>query len=172
MKPRKRRGPKGGSTGGDTVVDMVAIATRNASQSTDIARAASQVVAQRMALAMAAAFDPWRADHGEFARMVPEKMQAFSAASQVALRQSDLAGRQMRRIRSNETAIANRAVADMIGCAGPACLAETQFRFASAWFERATATCIAMGMLALSGQAATMAPIYNTVVANANRMAR
>jgi hypothetical protein len=159
MKPRKRRGPKGGSTGGDTVVDMVAIATRNASQSTDIARAASQVVAQRMALAMAAAFDP-------------EKMQAFSAASQVALRQSDLAGRQMRRIRSNETAIANRAVADMIGCAGPACLAETQFRFASAWFERATATCIAMGMLALSGQAATMAPIYNTVVANANRMAR
>jgi hypothetical protein len=66
--------------GTGTIGDMFAIATRNASTGGDLAITASQIVAKRVALGIAAAMDPLRADHAEFERMVPEKVEAFSVA--------------------------------------------------------------------------------------------
>ena len=158
--------------GASTTVDMLTLANQNTCCGNDIAKAATEVIAKRVALGMAAALDPLRADHVEFARMVPEKMTAFSAASAVMLKQSDLASRRMMRLHSDEVTIAARATVEMIGCWDPVSLAATQVRFARAWLDRAASGFITMGMLALTGQAATMAPIRETVFANADRLGR
>ncbi len=60
----------------------------------------------------------------------------------------------------------------MTGCSSPAAVAEVQGRFARAWFDRAASNFIAIGMLALGAQDAVMAPIRQTVVANAERLSR
>lgn len=160
------------STGENTMVDILAVATRNTGQSNNITKAASHVIAKRMALGMAAAFDPLSADHDEFARMVPEKMKAFSAASTAMLKQSGLASRRMMHFQSDELTIAAHAAVEMISCGNPVSLAEIQVRFARAWFDRTASSFITMGMLALTGQAATMAPIRETVFANVDRLGR
>jgi hypothetical protein len=58
----------------------------------------------------------------------------------------------------------------LVGCSNPGDLAEAQCSFAAAWFERATASFLALGMLALDAHDAAMAPIRQTVVANAERL--
>jgi O-methyltransferase involved in polyketide biosynthesis len=158
------------SPSADTIEGVLNAAAQNAKGGGDIARATRKVVARRMALGMAAAIDPLRADHAEFARMVPEKVEAFSSAGMAMLRQSDRAGRHMMRYASDEVMTSARATIEMIGCSGPAALAESQGRFARAWVDRATSGFIALGMLAVTAQAAAMTQIRKTVVANAERL--
>jgi hypothetical protein len=64
-----------------TSFDNVVDATRqNANSGSELASAAGQIIAKRVALGVAAIIDPMRADHAELGRMVPEKIEAFSAA--------------------------------------------------------------------------------------------
>jgi O-methyltransferase involved in polyketide biosynthesis len=156
----------------DTMGGVLTAATQNAMHAGDIARATSQVIAKRVALGMAAAFDPLQADHVEFAQIIPEKVEAFSTAGMVMLKQSGQASRQMIRLASDEVMTTARATIEMVGCSSPFTLAEAQSRFARAWFSRAASSFIALGALALASQAATMAPIRQTVVANAERLGR
>lgn len=158
--------------GAGTIGDVFAVATRNASRGGNLAIAASQVLAKRVALGMAAALDPLRADHVEFARIIPEKVEAFSAAGMIMLQQSNQANGQMTRLASDEVVTTARATMAMAGCASPAALAAAQGRFALAWFDRAASNFIAMGMLALSAQDAAMTPIRQMVAANAERLGR
>ena len=157
--------PGAGKIGG-----VFALATRSASRGGDLAIAAGQVMAIRMALGMAAAFDPLRADHVEFSRMVPEKVAAFSAAGMIMLKRSDRATRQMTRFASDEVMTTARATIAMAGCSSPAALAEAQGRFALAWFDRAASNVIAMAMLALRAQDAAVTPIRQEATANAERL--
>jgi O-methyltransferase involved in polyketide biosynthesis len=147
-------------------------ATRNASSSNDLAVASGQIIAKRVALGMAAAFDPMQADHVEFGRMVPEKMEAFSAAGMIMLQQSSQAGEHITRFASDALMTATQATFAMAGCASPAAMAETQGRFALAWFERAASNFFALGILALGAQEAVMVPFQQTVAANAERLVR
>jgi hypothetical protein len=102
--------------------------------------------------------------------MVPEKVQAFSAAGMVMLNQSGEASRQMMRLASEEVMTTACATIEMTGCSSPAAWAEAQSRFVRAWFSRATSSLNMMGMLVLTAQAAAMAPIRQTVDANAKRL--
>jgi O-methyltransferase involved in polyketide biosynthesis len=156
----------------DTMGAVLTAATQNAVHGVDVARATGQVIAKRVALGMAAAFDPLQADHVEFKRIIPEKVEAFSTAGMAMLTQSRQAGQQMIRLASDEVMTTARATIDMTGCSSPATLVEAQSRFARAWFSRAASSFIALGGLALASQAATMAPIRRTVVANAERLGR
>jgi hypothetical protein len=151
---------------------VLTVAARNARHGGDIARATGQVIAKRVALGVAAAFNPKQADHAEFARMIPEKVEAFSSAGVAVLEQTSEASRQMIRLASDEVMTAARATIELIGCSGPAALAEAQGRFARAWFRRQAANVMALSALALATQAASMAPIRSTVVANAERLGR
>ncbi len=150
------------------------ITTNEAPQSVgahgDLAIAAGQIIARRVSLGMAAAFDPLGADHVEFARIVPEKVEAFSAAGMIMIKQSNQARRQITRFASDEVMTTARATISMAGCTSPMALAAEQGRFALAWFDRAVSSYIAIGMLALSTPAAAMAPIRETVAANAERL--
>ena len=121
---------------------------------------------------MTATFDPLRADHVEFAQIVPEKVEAFSAAGMAILKQSGQAIGQMTRLASDEVMMTAHATMEMTVCSSPASLVEAQGRFTSAWFERAASNFITMGRLAVTTQAAVMAPIQQTVFANAERLGR
>jgi hypothetical protein len=155
----------------NTMENVLSVATQNAMRSADIVTATGQVIAKRVALGMAAAFDPMHADHAEFARMVPEKVKAFSTSGMVMLQQTREATRQMMQLASDEAATA-RAAIEMADYSSPAALAAAQGRLARAYFGRAATSLFKMGMLALSVQAAAMAPIHATVVGNAERLGR
>jgi len=159
-------------TSADALSDILAVAAQNARHGGDIAFAATQIIAKRVELGVTASLDPLRADHVEFAQMVPEKVEAFSAAGMAIVKQSGQAIQQMTRFASDEVMMTARATMEMTVCSGPASLVEAQARFAYAWFDRVALNFITMGSLALSTQAAAMAPIQQTVFANAERLGR
>jgi O-methyltransferase involved in polyketide biosynthesis len=160
----KREKSKGGA--------VSAMAIQNMTSGDDIARASRHVIGKRVALGVQAALRPHRADHAEFARIIPEKVEAFSAAGKAVMQKSDEASRQILEDVSLEMMTAVSAVAAMSRCANPADLAMAQGRFAYGWMSRATSRFIEMGLLAMSAQAAALAPIRQTVVENSERLAR
>jgi hypothetical protein len=147
-------------------------ATQNVRCSGDIANAATQVIAKRVVLGMAASMNPLEADCAEFSRMVPEKVEAFSTAGMVILEQTGQSNRQMMHSASEEIATATLAAIEMTGCSSPAAVMEAQSRYVHAWFARATSIWSAMGLQAFEAQAAAMEPVRQTVVANAERLGR
>jgi hypothetical protein len=155
----------------DTMENVLSVATQNAMRSADIVTATAQVIARRMALGVAAAFDPVNADHVEFARIVPEKVKAFSNSSMVMLQQTRQATRQLMRFASDEAATASAAI-EIPDYSNPAALVAAQGELARACFSWTASSLIKMGMLALTIQAATMRPIHETVVRNAERLGR
>jgi hypothetical protein len=156
--------------GVDTINHVIAAATENAGRGNQLAMAASQIVAKRVALGMAAAADPMRADHAEFNRMVPEKLEAFAAAGMILLERSSEVGFEMTRLASDEVMTTANATLDMATCSDPFALAEVQNKFAMAWFDRATTNIVAMSMLALRAHDAAMEPIRDAVAANTDRL--
>ncbi|WP_419757536.1 class I SAM-dependent methyltransferase [Acidisoma sp.] len=149
---------------------VLAAATLNASRSGDLALAASQVVAKRVALGVAGALNPAEADHAEFARMVPEKIDAFSAVGAVLRQQTDHVARAFTRLASDEMQAAAQATISLAGCTTPGALAAAQRAWMVGWFERAAANVAAMGMLTVQAQEAAMAPLHSQVAANVDRL--
>jgi O-methyltransferase involved in polyketide biosynthesis len=149
---------------------VFAAATLSASRSGDLALAASQVVAKRMALGIAGALNPADADHAEFARMVPEKIDAFSAVGVVMRQQTDHVAREFTRLASDEMQLAAQATMSLAGCTTPGALAAAQHALMVGWFERAAANVVAMGMLTLQAQEAAMAPLHTQVAVNVDRL--
>lgn len=154
-----------------TISDMVALATQTAGNGGNLAVAAGQVIAKRVALGVAAAVNPMTADHAEFARMVPEKVEAFSAAGMVLVAQSEQLRSQITRFATHEVITAARATFEMATSLNPATLMEAQGRFAQAWFGRAHSNFMALGMMALRAQAAALSPLQTAVAANTERLA-
>jgi hypothetical protein len=159
-----------GTPGADTIGGVFAGATRNASSSSELAVASGQVIARRVALGVAAVMNPLRADHAEFERMVPEKLEAFSAVNMIMLRQAGQASRQITDLATEAVMSAIRAPMAMARCASPVALVEAQVSFALGWLDRIAANCIAMGMLAVGAQQAAMVPLQQTVAANTKRL--
>jgi len=150
---------------------VMSAAKRNAGTSNDLALAAGQIIAKRVALGVAAALDPLGADHAEFGRMVPEKVEAFSAAGRIMLEQTNQASWELTRLASDEVMTAAQATLSMVTCINPMAMAEAQGKFALAWFDRAASNFFAMGLLALGVQRAAMVPIQQTIAENAERLA-
>ncbi len=165
-RPSQVAGAATGAIGG-----VSAMAIHNMTCGDDIARASRHVITKRVALGIEAAWLPHRADHVEFARIVPEKVEAFSAAGKAMMEKSGEANREILQHVSAEVATAARAVAAMSRCSNPAALALAQGRFASAWMGRATSRALALGLFAMTAQAAALAPIRQTVVENSERLA-
>ncbi len=155
-----------------SIAGFFAAVTRNADRGGDVAVAAHKVIGKRVELGMAAAFNPLGADRAEFAQIIPEKVEAFTSASAIMLKHSSHASRMLTRLASEEMTTAFRAMTALVTCSGPAALAEAQGNIARAWFERAASSFLGLGMLALDAQDAALAPIRQTVVANAERLGR
>jgi hypothetical protein len=153
----------------DNVVDA---ARQNAKSGSDLASAAGQIIAKRVALGVAAIIDPMRADHAEFGRMVPEKIEAFSAAGIILMQQAGQACEHFTRFASDAVGRATRAKLAIAGSANPVEIAEKQGHFAAGWFGMAASNFMTMGLLALNAQKAVMLPIQQTIAANAERLGR
>jgi O-methyltransferase involved in polyketide biosynthesis len=149
---------------------MVAEATRSIGRNNDLANTAGKIVKKRVALGMKTALNPQRADHDEFARMVPEKVEAFSAAGVIMLQQSNHANQQIMRMASDEVSATGRAVIGLAGCRSPEALFEAQAKFARAALNRAASNFITISMLALNSHDAILAPIRQTVAVNTERL--
>jgi hypothetical protein len=149
---------------------VMTAASAAAERSNELALAAGQIVSKRVALGVAAALDPLAADHAEFGRMVPEKLGAFSAAGMAMLQQSGAANLRIAKMASDAAASTAHAVIDMAACRTPGALLSAQGRFAAAWLDQMASSAAAMGLLALGVQDAAMAPILETVTANAARL--
>jgi len=156
--------------GGGTIRGMLELATQTAGSSNDLAIAAGQVIAKRVALGVAAAVNPMAADHAEFARMVPEKMEAFSAAGMAMIEHSGEVGHRISHFASNEMMTTARATFEMAKCYDPLSMLEAQGRFVREWWERTAANAMTLGMMVLSAQAATLTPLQRTVAANTERL--
>lgn len=154
----------------DTIGDMLSLATRTAGSNSDLAIASGQVIAKRVALGVAAAVNPMAADHAEFARMIPEKVEAFSAAGMAMIEQSEAVRNHFTRIASHEAMTTARATIGMATCFDPMAIIAAQGAFARAWFDRATHNFMALGMMALGAQAAAMHPLHAAVAANTERL--
>jgi hypothetical protein len=152
------------------ISEMLALATRTAGSGNDLAVGAGQIIFKRVALGLAAAANPLAADHAEFARMLPEKVEAFAAVGMAIFEQSEQVRSQMTRIASDEVMTTARATIEMASTSTPIDMLEAQGRFAHAWWDRATSNFIALGMMALSAQAAALGPLQLAVAANVERL--
>ena len=150
--------------------DILEVATRNANSGNEVAAAAAQIIAKRAALGLAAVFDPMGADHAEFGRMVPEKVEAFSAAGMIMMRQVAQAGEQIVQFASDAVMAAVQATFAIAGSTSPAAMAETHGHYARSWFEQAASNFMAIGVLALGAHEAALVPIQETLTANAARL--
>ncbi len=155
-----------------TLNGVLDAATRSAGSGSDLAVAAGQIIARRVALGLTAAFDPLGADHTELGRMMPEKVEAFSAAGMIMLEQTNQAGWEMTRLASDEVMTGALATFAMATCATPMAMAEAQGQYALNWLNRAASNFFALGMLAFGAHEAAMAPIRTTVAANTARLAK
>jgi hypothetical protein len=168
--PEQQRELGGDISGRGTIDGIFAAAERKCGQDCDLITAAGNVIATRVALGMVGALDPLHADHDELARIVPEKVEAFSNASMIMLDRSAHTLRQLSSLAHDEAMTTARATIAMATCASPAAIAEVQTSFALAWFVRASSNFAAMGMLGLNALDAAMAPIRNSVQANVERL--
>lgn len=168
--PEQQRASGDDSSGAETLGGMFAAAGRKRGRDCDFIIDAGNVIAKRVALGMAGALDPLRADYDELVSIVPEKVEAFANASMIMLDQSADTTRQLSRMAYEEAMTVARATIAMATCAGPAALFEVQTSFALAWFARASSNFAAMGMLRLNAQDAAMAPLRHSVQANVERL--
>ena len=167
MKVRKRAGRNVRK-----ITKSLADAASTSLKGGELAVASGRVIAERAALGIAALLDPSTADHTEFARMVPEKMKAFSAASAALQRRSGEFVAEMARFAAAETALALSAAGEFALCRSPADLLALQNRLALAWFGRAVSQTLALGALAVSAGGAALAPVHRAATGNAKRLQR
>jgi len=120
--------------------DAMSVARANAGE---LAIAAGQVFAMRMALGAQAMSDPLSADHGEFAKIIPEKTSAFAHAGMTWLRWSGEVAEQMASFAACEAATVAEAVAAMSSCRTPVDVIAMQSSFTTAWLARALSQSIA-----------------------------
>lgn len=143
-----------------------------ARRATQLAADSGNVIAARMGLAATAMADPARADGAEFQRMLSEKVDAFSAASQIMAQRSATLGFELARLGAAEAAAAQRGLADVALAGSPAAALAAQARLVGAFWGRAWANAALLTQLGLRAQSAALAPVQRTVRANARRLRR
>ena len=151
---------------------FASISGKNAAQTRELSVAAAEVVFRRVTLGWFAMLNPVLADHDEFARMVPEKTQAFSDSGSVLFTGSMRIGQRVSRYLADETTHAADTVMAIWTSRSPAALMAAQADGAISWFGRMTAQSEAMCLRSLEVQGAAMAPIHRTATENAARLRR
>ena len=142
---------------------------RTAQRTAELAVASGQVIAARLALA-ATPRGATAAGHAEFARMVPEKTQAFAAAGAGAAQQLTALAFTASRAALREGEAASAAALRLARASGPADFAAVQQRYLLDWFGRSVAHAEALSNAAARLQSAMVAPLHRTATANAKRL--
>jgi hypothetical protein len=131
--------------------------------------AAHTVVSERHALGMRAHTDPLVA-HSEFARLVPEKVRAFSEAGVAITRYAAELTGQVTRMAAGEVAAATAAATRLASCRTPVEAMAVNGRLAMDWWGRGLSRWMSMAALATRSQAAILAPVHLAATRNARRL--
>ena len=150
--------------------DFLSTAGRSSGQTTELTLAAAEVVFRRMTLGGFALVNPAAADHAEFARMVPEKTQAFSDASSILISRSAQISQEMGQFIADEMTLAAEAVTAALAARGPTSMIAVQMDAGASWAARLARLPQAMCILALEAQTAAMAPIHRAATDNVERL--
>jgi hypothetical protein len=132
--------------------------------------ASGTVIALRAAMGVRGLADPANADHGELARLLPEKSEAISAASMILLQQAGEAAHRAMLFALDELSAAADATKKIAACGDPSALAALQGNLALATFGRVMAQSIALATLAMGAQQAAILPFHRAATANAKRL--
>jgi hypothetical protein len=138
----------------------------------ELTMAAGQVFAMRMALGAHAMSDQLSADHGEFAKIIPERTSAFAQAGMTWLRWSGEVAEQMATFAACEAATVAEVVAAMSSYRTPVDVIAMQSSFTTAWLARALSQSIALGASTLRSHSAALMPMHRTALANARQLTR
>ncbi len=158
------------SRDGRRVRRSLTAAGKTSLKSAALAMAASQVIARRSALGMAALSDPVRADNLELSRILPEKIGALSRAAFGVAQPSREIARQIARYSGTETVMLAGAMGALARCRTPAAVAAIQTQYATAWFFRSLSHAIAVNEIGMRSWSALVAPLHRTVLSNAERL--
>ncbi len=142
----------------------------NATQAGEMTAATARVLTKRLTLGAEAIADPARADHAEFARLVPEKAQAFSQSGLGLMLASQEIGRQLTGFLADETKNLAETTLAIARCRTTAEALDIQMHFATNWAARVFSQSVTLGLLTLRSQAAVLRPIHHTVTGNARRL--
>jgi hypothetical protein len=147
-------------------------AGRSAIATAELSAAAGQVIARRVALGVSAMADPIGADHAEFGRMVPEKVDALTSAS-TAMAKVSLAmlGENARRS-ADDAMRASQAMMDFALCRSPAAFMAVQNRWATSWLTQSYVQSMALWATGLRFHEAATAPYHRAATRNARRLSR
>jgi hypothetical protein len=135
----------------------------------ELAHAAGTVIAERNALGLRALASPIEAT-AELSRLVPEKLQAFSAAGAAIGGHTADMGQRMARMVSDEIAIATKTAAQFWLCRTPVDYFTLQNRLALDWFGRAFSHSMSVGTAITRSQAAALSPVHLAAMNNARRL--
>jgi hypothetical protein len=89
--------------------DLLTIGEQNAISTHELVVASGEVIAKRLDMGLSGMIDPANADHGELARLVPEKSAAISASATALLERSGQIVERMARFTTDEILLASRA---------------------------------------------------------------
>jgi hypothetical protein len=152
----------------ETALDLA----RSAVAAGELATASGSVIARRSALMGAALADPVGADHREFARMAPEKVDALSLAATAAFGRWWGIQREWIDYATEEAAHAMRTVAEFSLTPTPLHALEAQANYVAGVLDRAAHHGASITASALAASDATILPIHRRATANARRLAR
>jgi hypothetical protein len=152
------------------MTDFLSTASHNSSQTTELTLAAAEVVFRRMTLGGVAMVNPAAADHAEFARMVPEKTQAFSDAGSILISRSERIRQEMGQLVTNEMELAAQAATAILTAPSPASMIQVHTSASMSWARRLARLPQMMALLTLEAQTAAMAPIHRAATDNVKRL--
>lgn len=145
-------------------------AVTNADHGGEMMRAASDVIAARMAILAEGFANPMKADVREISLMGTEKMEAMSAsAAAVASTLGELAARSSKSA-MDEMGHAARAASAMATAKTPPGAASAQMAWAMGWWSRASTQMLSLNTELLKAQAEALKPIHAAATANARRL--
>lgn len=136
----------------------------------ELSAASGQVIARRLALGASAVAAPATADLAEFARMVPEKMEALASASNAVARLSLATLATNAGPSVSGAALGARALVDAAFCRSPAALLAVQNRVMSQWLSHSCSQSAALLAMGLRFQQAILSPFHRAATRNAKRL--
>jgi hypothetical protein len=155
---------------GTAMTYFLSAARHNSSQTAELTLAAAEVVFRRMTLGGFALVNPAAADHAEFARMVPEKTQAFSDAGSILISRSAQIGQEMGQFIADEMTLTAQTATAVLTSLNPVSMIAVQADAGISWASRLATLARVMGLLALEAQVAAMAPIHRAATDNVERL--
>lgn len=138
----------------------------------ECALAAGAVIGQRVALGAQALQDPLSADAHEFSRMGTEKVAAFTASSQAVLGELHAIQAETMNFAIGQAEACMRAAWGLFTSFSPHQALAVQQRWTADTLARANGHALRMATLSAGISGLALAPVHETVTANARRLSR